>query len=546
MKNSIIILGIRLTFLFFMLSQVAFAQYTNLPLGYNYSLNFGDDIFKNIEHSSFKPIILSSENLDVESIIEKKFSSNSDFLESRIFNKHLIELSGEDYYVGGSLISNLSVGKEMEASLNTFVNTRGFIIDGFIGDRVSFQTSFLENQAVFPNYIDSLIRTQDFVIPGQGRGRTYYDNGFDYARSSGFVSVEASDNFIVQFGHGKHFIGDGYRSLLLSDNSFNYPFLRLQSNFGKFQYTNLYCEFQDMKNYLSSENDYDYMGYAKKYMSAHYLSYNLNDKFSIGMYEAIVWKTNRNLGSNGFDINYLNPVIFLRPVEYSINSPDNVLIGLNFKYNLTSKSNLYSQIVLDEFNINEMRENNGYWANKYGYQIGYKCFDFLNLPNLTFHVERNYVRPYTYSHWNESNYGHYNEELAHPLGSNFSENILILSYRKNRLIAQIKYLDITTGSDYLNDTISYGSDIYADYNNRSSNYGIEMYNGNKTEIDFFQLNLGYILNPTTNLKLEFSLTHRNQISGQTITVLPHAQYDQKTNFYSMSLVSDLFNYYYDF
>ena len=546
MKNSIIILGIRLTFLFFMLSQVAFAQYTNLPLGYNYSLNFGDDIFKNIEHSSFKPIILSSENLDVESIIEKKFSSNSDFLESRIFNKHLIELSGEDYYVGGSLISNLSVGKEMEASLNTFVNTRGFIIDGFIGDRVSFQTSFLENQAVFPNYIDSLIRTQDFVIPGQGRGRTYYDNGFDYARSSGFVSVEASDNFIIQFGHGKHFIGDGYRSLLLSDNSFNYPFLRLQSNFGKFQYTNLYCEFQDMKNYLSSENDYDYMGYAKKYMSAHYLSYNLNDKFSIGMYEAIVWKTNRNLGSNGFDINYLNPVIFLRPVEYSINSPDNVLIGLNFKYNLTSKSNLYSQIVLDEFTINEMRENNGYWANKYGYQLGYKCFDFLNLPNLTFHVERNYVRPYTYSHWNESNYGHYNEELAHPLGSNFSENILILSYRKNRLIAQIKYLDITTGSDYLNDTISYGSDIYADYNNRSSNYGIEMYNGNKTEIDFFQLNLGYILNPTTNLKLEFSLTHRNQKS-QTITVLPYAQgYDQKTNFYSMSLVSDLFNYYYDF
>jgi len=59
----------------------------------------------------------------------------------------------------------------------------------------------------------------------------------------------------------------------------------------------------------------------------------------------------------------------------------------------------------------------------------------------------------------------------------------------------------------------------------------------ETEIDFFQLNLGYILNPTTNLKLEFSLTHRNQISQQ---------YDQKTNFYSMSLVSDLFNYYYDF
>ena len=66
-----------------------------------------------------------------------------------------------------------------------------------------------------------------------------------------------------------------------------------------------------MKNYLSFENGYDYMGYAKKYMSSHYLSYNLNSKISFGLYESVVWRTNRALGSNGFDINYLNPVIFL-------------------------------------------------------------------------------------------------------------------------------------------------------------------------------------------------------------------------------------------
>ena len=32
----------------------------------------------------------------------------------------------------------------------------------------------------------------------------------------------------------------------------------------------------------------------------------------------------RNLNKNGFDINYLNPIIFFRPVEYSLNSPNNV------------------------------------------------------------------------------------------------------------------------------------------------------------------------------------------------------------------------------
>ena len=248
---------IKLILLAFLFSNFLTAQYTNLPLGYNFNLNLGVEIDQNIQNTSFKPIIIGSPNIDFESVLEQNFFTNNNLLAYRIFNKHLIEISGEDYYVGGSLLSNLSVGYEDQESLNAFVNTRGFIIDGFIGDRVSFQTTFLENQAIFPNYIDSLIRTQDYVIPGQGRGRTYYNNGFDYARSSGFVSIEASRNFTVQFGHGKHFIGDGYRSLLLSDNSFNYPFLRLQSSFGKFQYTNLYCEFQDMKNYLSFENNYD-------------------------------------------------------------------------------------------------------------------------------------------------------------------------------------------------------------------------------------------------------------------------------------------------
>ncbi|MBC8306460.1 MAG: hypothetical protein H8E55_63210, partial [Pelagibacterales bacterium] len=403
----------------------AYSQYTNIPLGYNFNNFLGAEIHQKINHTSFKPLITNSVNINIDSLIESNFYSDNRILSHRFFNKHLMRIKGQDYLINASLISNLALGCESYDSKNTFTNTRGFLIDGYIGDKLSFQTSFVENQSVFPNYVDSLIRTptQGFVIPGQGRGRTYYDGGFDYSKSSGFLSFEASKNITIQFGHGKHFIGDGYRSLLLSDNSFNYPFLRLRTHFGKFEYSNLYAELQDMKNYLSYDNGYDYMGYAKKYMSSHFLSYSVNSKLSLGIYESVIWKNNHTLGANGFDINYLNPIIFFRPVEFSINSPDNMLIGLNLKYKLTSRSFLFSQVVLDEFTINEFKTNNGYWGNKYGYQIGYKCFDFLNLPNLTIHLEQNYVRPLTYSHWNNSSYGHYNEELAHPLGANFIENI---------------------------------------------------------------------------------------------------------------------------
>ena len=164
-------------------------------------------------------------------------------MESRIFNKHLIELSGEDYYVGGSLISNLSVGKEMEASLNTFVNTRGFIIDGFIGDRVSFQTSFLENQAVFPNYIDSLIRTQDFVIPGQGRGRTIMI--MDLIMLVHLALFLLKHQIILLFNLVMvnillEMVIDLYYFQIILLIILFYVSIK----FWKFQYTNLYCEFQ--------------------------------------------------------------------------------------------------------------------------------------------------------------------------------------------------------------------------------------------------------------------------------------------------------------
>ena len=113
----------------------------------------------------------------------------------------------------------------------------------------------------------------------------------------------------------------------------------------------------------------------------------------------------------------------------------------------------------------------------------------------------------------------------------------MLNYRCNRVNIKFKYLNITYGADYLNDTISYGNNIYSDYNDRSSDFGIDMFNGNETNIDYYQINLSYILNPSTNSIIDFSLVNRmlsNEISSYN------------TLFYSISLKSDLFNYYYDF
>ena len=547
-----------LSFLFFITILNVHAQHANLLLGNNYSTNFNHLIYNDNSnyHTSFKPIIKSDLNFDIDSVLqEKNISDYSNWYLRKLFSEHFIILKGGDYKVLASPVINLSKGKEVNEGKNTFTNTRGFLIEGDLGKKISFFSSFTENQSVFPNYVDDFIKGNR-VVPGQGYARDFKQTGFDYAMSSGYVSYRANKMFAVQFGHGKHFIGDGYRSLLLSDNTFNYPYLRTQTTFWKVQYTNLYTEFQDI-NYFSNNGlaNYDQMGYAKKYMSAHYLSVNVTKKLNISLFESVIWRMNHAPGSNGFDVNYLNPIAMLRPIEFSVNSPDNVLVGVNGKYKLPLSSYLYGQLILDEFSLNDLKERNGFWANKFGYQLGFKMFNALKVENLTFQTEYNYVRPYTYAHHNpQQNYAHYNQPLAHPLGANFSEFLIMSNYRWKRWEVDGKLIFAKYGADYdpataADDTRwSYGNDLYEStgifeepngfiYTGRPSDFGIEMYQGNLTTVNLKNFNIAYVVNPKTNLKINLGFTLRDLKSEEA---------EMQTQFINFGIQSDLFNHYYDF
>jgi hypothetical protein len=517
------------------------AQHSNLLLGNSYSSNFNQLIYAEESdlHTSFKSIIKSDLNFDVDSILESQIQSDySNWYLRKMFSEHFFLLRGENYRVVASPIINLTSGKEFIQEKNTFTNTRGFIIEGDLGKKISFFSSFAENQSIFPDYLDAQIR-KNYVVPGQGYARYFKKTGFDYAMSSGYVSYRPNKMFAVQFGHGKHFIGDGYRSLLLSDNTFNYPYLRIQTTFWKVQYTNLYTELQDINYFIDKGIDnYDQMGYAKKYMSAHYLSINATKKLNISLFESVIWRMNHAPGVNGFDVNYLNPIVMLRPIEYSVGSPDNVLVGVNLKYKLPFSSYLYGQLLLDEFRLNDLKANEGHWANKFAYQLGFKIFNAFSIDNLTLQTEYNLARPYTYSHFNtQQNYAHYNQPLAHPLGANFSEFLLLMNYKWKKFVIDGKIISSKYGGDIKGDPFSYGSNVYFDYNDRPTELGIEMYQGNLTTVNIKIFNISYIVNPKTNLKINLGVTLRD---------FKNDDEELQTQFINFGIKSDLFNHYYDF
>lgn len=454
---------------------------------------------------------------------------------NKILNSNALSYHSDDFDLIFNPLFHFEFGNSDSAS--RYVNTRAFEAMGRIGSKVTFYTSFYENQAIFPDYLEDAIVVNYFVVPGQGFSKwADHDiiHDFDFARSNGLVSYQADKHFNLQFGHGKNFIGDGYRSLLLSDNAFNYPFFKITTDFWKVKYVNIFSILQDLRPEYELHNTF-----RKKYSTTHYLSINLTKRWNLGLFETIVWEQSE--AGRSFDINYLNPIIFYRPVEFSLGSASgNALVGLNTKFKLNNTAHLYGQLLLDEFRFSELKAKSGWWANKYSYQIGAKWFDALGVKNLTLQSEYNFSRPFTYSHLNPlQSYTHYNQALAHPLGASFMESVSFIRYRYKRWAIDSKIIFATHGANIPNNPINYGSDILSSYAEGDRlEYGNEVAQGNTTDLRIIDVRLAYIINPTTNMKVELGTTNRQSKS----LYLP----ESKTNYLFFSFKTDINNYYYDF
>lgn len=399
---------------------------------------------------------------------------------------NLLEVNERYFKLRLNPILNFRVAQEQDEDELNFFNQRGLRIRGTIDDRIWFSANILETQARFANYIDERIQ-RDEAVPGGSFYKNFessvFDssNAYDYLNGQGHVGFNATKHFSMQFGHGQHFVGNGYRSLILSDFATNYFYLKMNWRVWKFHYQNLFAELA-----IEGNRGGDRL-LGKKYMATHHLSINLTKNLNVGIFETVIF--NRN---NNFELQYLNPIILYRTVEQMIGSPDNVLAGLDMRWDFMQRFSLYGQVVLDEFKFNELFiERNGWWANKYGIQVGLKYIDVLGVDHLDAQVEYNLVRPYTYTHRDSSaSYAHYNQPLAHPQGANFKEYIFRLRYEP---IAKPLVLSATViYTDYGEDIGgNYGNNVLTPHVTRVNDYGNEIGQGANAKQLFASVNASY-------------------------------------------------------
>lgn len=331
---------------------------------------------------------------------------------------NFLEINKKDFYLSVNPAVSQQQSFENENNERIFLNTKGVIARGLIAKKIGFNFYVTDNQERGPLYVQNRINSAQ-AVPGAGFYKQFKKTGVDYFDIRGSVTWNVTKYINMQFGYDKNFIGNGYRSLLLSDYGNSNLFLKFNTRIWKINYTNLFMEL--MPTFRKTRDEL----LPRKYAAIHHFSINATPWLNIGVFESIIFGRHDH-----FDFSYLVPVIFLRGLEGNNGSPDNANVGFDFKTNIAKKVQLYGQLMLDELKLSEIKAGKGWWANKQAWQVGGKYVDAFGIKNLDMQGEANWIRPFMYSHYDSVNaYNHYNQPLAHPMGANLRELIGIIRYQ---------------------------------------------------------------------------------------------------------------------
>lgn len=434
--------------LFLICSVNVFSQQNLLPLSSYYK----DHLFSSTQRmesykgNGFFPLSEGEYDLHYKIADTSKQYNNFSHI---LFQKHLLEFKGDNYFLTISPVFDFALGKDISDTTNRrlFQNTRGFTIEGDLFKNFSFATTFYENQSRnvtyqsnyyanlgerYVNHGDSTYYAANAVIPGSGRTKPFKNDGFDYAFAHGNIQYKVLKQLTLSAGNSPHFVGNGYRSLLLSDNSFLMPYYQINYRFlPKWEFVYMRSKLLNLNRRPANSTPEAY--YEPKGYAVNYLSYQVTKNLSLAFFEGIIYSRGDSVTSRSSNPLYYNPIPVLSSLATK-SMETNSIFGLNIGYTILEKNRLYSQIAWNP-------KSNGYGA-----QLGVRFSELFKVPNFFVQLEGNFVSNDLYRSVNPRlNYSHYNLPLAHSKGENFTEFLLRVSYEVKRF-----YIDNKSVSFLLN------------------------------------------------------------------------------------------------
>jgi len=468
---------------------------------------------------SLKPGLSASDRFQIRYFreVNSEFSNpdssglRTPFLKS-FFRRKADILSYQDsvFDIHANIAGYGSMGKSSGGDGDFLINSRGVEVRGTIAKKVGFYSYMADNQVILPDYVGDW--TARFgSLPHEGFWKRTGVNGYDFFSARAYITFNAGKHIAFQAGHDRLQTGNGYRSMVLSDFTNPYTFLRISTKIWKIEYTNLFASLKTDVNALATGIPGN-RRIPDKLFVFHRLGINLGKRVSLGLFEAVVAGKDPKTSAGGTfpDPSYFNPIIFYRAVEQNSGSPDNASLGFDLKVSVSKSIRAYGQFFLDEFLLKKFTEGNGWWGNKYAFQAGMHYIDVAGIRNLDLQAEFNLARPFTYSHQsNYSSYSHYGQPLAHPLGANFREVLAILRYQPvPRVQASAKLIYFERGLDSSSVSKSFGSDVLKSYYLRAKEDGNFLRQGILQKVLFLDLTLSW--QPWTNFFLDIKHVIRSE------------------------------------
>lgn len=460
-------------------------------------------------------------HLSVKPIMDKKTNAQSIYhtggkyyywITQKLFKENFLLFKGDDFWVAVDPILDAQLGTDLsEDSLRRlYWNTRGVRAQAKFYDKIAFTTSVYENQALVPTYqaiffdahgeyrpSGNKYKQENAFVPGYARTKPFKINGYDFAFATGQLSIVPNKWLNFQLGNGNQFIGNGYRSLFLSDFSGNYPFLK--SEFfafkGRLQYDVIYALLTNpyrLKYFTTPESTYE-----RKIGVFHYLEFSATKRLNLSLFEGSNWRSTDSTGTHQINYMFANPILGLNTLlEGEDENGHNSVLGIGASYTppkfLGVKSKVYTQVLIDN-------------GKNSGLQFGFKLYDLL-LPNLDLRVEYNSLNLNSYlSSYNvRYNYTQNNLSLGHPIGPGTKEIVGILNYQFKRFFIKNKTIFYT---HLKNDTINIGANLL---NTTSVLKGVNNY---QTNVFNNRFELGYRLNKNYNLQIALGYLYRKEINN---------------------------------
>lgn len=438
--------------------------------------------------------------------LHKRRPGRASLLTRKLFHESLIQVDSGAYYLFADPVFEFGVGKEI-GGRNTYINTRGFRAGGRLGKHVAFGADFYETQGIFNSALtQKFIKT--WIAPGEGLARRYDSIGYDFAHSSGYISVMLLKKLNILLAQGRQFIGDGYRSLLISDASFTYPYL-------KFTWQNDYLLYS-WSNMLLQEYGFPVAvkvpPFRRKSATIHTIGFNLKNRIQFTIVKMQLYNNPDSVGKYTLSFKQLNPLIL--PEQSS--SKNHSIWGFNLKFNPIPNIAVYNQWAIDNPFSNSSRH--------YAVQVGTKVYGRLRNHTPYLNVEYNRVPAMTYASNNPIlGWKHYTEPLAHPYGHNFEEGVFIggWCYKRWQLSGQA---NVARQLENIQDLSPY------------SRAGLTYYpNGKK--LSWYKAEVAFYINPKTLMNISLGYNYRKEILTGA---------EKSMSYFYFVFRTQLFNKYLDF